>query len=132
MAINVVANPVLLTWANFQVVDASLDPSGDEVAQIHPAMQFPSNIQTVPAKGIFQLNSFDHHRSAGTARYHHFAVGGADARAVETPAGALRSGDPGGPGGGSGIGIAVRSLVFGTRYESAGHSPDSSHQVGGA
>jgi hypothetical protein len=58
MAINVVANPALLTWANFQVVDASPDLSGDEVAQIHPEMQFPSNVQTVPTKGIFQLNSF--------------------------------------------------------------------------
>jgi hypothetical protein len=58
MAINVVANPVTLSWSNFRVVDSSPDLSGDEVAQIHPEVQMPPNVQTVPARGIYTLNSF--------------------------------------------------------------------------
>jgi hypothetical protein len=58
MAVNVVANPVNLTWGNFRVVDSSPDLSDDEVAQIHPEMRMPSNVQTVPTSGIFRLNSF--------------------------------------------------------------------------
>jgi hypothetical protein len=58
MAITVVANPVTLSWSNFRVVDASPDLSNDEVAQIHPEMGFPSNVQTVPTNGIFKLNAF--------------------------------------------------------------------------
>lgn len=58
MAINVVANPVALSWSNFLVVNSSPALSGNEVAQIHPEMAFPSNVQTVPTGGIFKLNSF--------------------------------------------------------------------------
>jgi Bacterial protein of unknown function (DUF922) len=58
MAVNVVATPVTLAWSNFRVVDSSPDLTGDEVAQIHPEVRMPSNIQTVPAKGSYTLNSF--------------------------------------------------------------------------
>jgi Bacterial protein of unknown function (DUF922) len=58
MAVNVIATPPTLSWSNFTVVDSSPDLSGDEVAQIHPEIRFPGNMQTVPTNGIFKLNSF--------------------------------------------------------------------------
>jgi hypothetical protein len=58
MAVTVVATPPTLSWSNFRVVDSSPDLSGNEVAQIHPEVRFPGNMQTVPTNGIFKLNSF--------------------------------------------------------------------------
>ena len=58
MAVNVVVNPSTLTWSNFRVVDSSPDLSDDEVAQIHPEMRMPPNVQVVNSNGAFRLNSF--------------------------------------------------------------------------
>ena len=58
MAVNVSANPINLSWSNFRVVDSSPDLSDDEVAQIHPEMRMPSNVQAVSANGVFRLNAF--------------------------------------------------------------------------
>jgi len=58
MAVNVVANPTTLRWSNFRVVESSPDLSADEVAQIHPEMSMPPNIQVVNTNGAFRLNSF--------------------------------------------------------------------------
>jgi hypothetical protein len=58
MAVNVIANPINLSWSNFQVVDSSPDLSGDEVAQIHPEMRLPPNIQVANSNGVFRLNAF--------------------------------------------------------------------------
>jgi hypothetical protein len=57
MAVNVVANPTTLTWSNFRVVDSSPDLSDDEVAQIHPEMRMPPNIQVANSNGAFRLNA---------------------------------------------------------------------------
>jgi hypothetical protein len=58
MAVNVIANPINLSWLNFRVVDSSPDLSGDEVAQIHPEMRLPPNIQVVNSNGVCRLSAF--------------------------------------------------------------------------
>ena len=58
MAVNVIANPINLSWRNFQVVDSSPDLSGDEVAQVHPEMRMPPNVQVASSNGVFRLNAF--------------------------------------------------------------------------
>jgi hypothetical protein len=58
MAVNVIANPINLSWRNFHVVDSSPDLSGDEVAQVHPEMRMPPNVQVAGSNGVFRLNAF--------------------------------------------------------------------------
>ncbi len=58
MAVNVIVTPINLSWSNFQVVDSSPDLSDDEVAQIHPEMRLPPNVQVVNGNGVFRLNAF--------------------------------------------------------------------------
>jgi len=58
MAVNVIANPTNLSWSNFRVVDSSPDLSGDEVAQVHPEMRLPPNVQVVNSNGVFRMNAF--------------------------------------------------------------------------